>query len=77
MAALYDRDGNKYETNDQAERVRLLAYGYSEAPPVTEDAEQADYRELQERAKALGIPANQSKVALADAISAADDDEES
>lgn len=67
---LYSLEGEKYETSSPVEITRLKAHGYSETAPATSD--DADYRDMQTRAKELGIPANQSKDALAAAIADAE-----
>ena len=49
----------------------------AEASVEEASVEDADYRELQEQAKAAGIPANQSKEALFEAVTQPNTDEDS
>ena len=49
-----------------SQRVAAKFDGYK--PAAEASVEDADYRELQEQAKASGIPANQSKEALFEAV---------
>lgn len=62
------RKGHETRVADNAsEAVRLTFDGYR--PQTAETvASESDYRDLQAQAKVLGIPANQGKEALAEAI---------
>lgn len=56
----------------KADAVAAVFDGFVLEGPALEDT---DYRDLQEQAKAAGIPANQSKEALVSALASPADDE--
>lgn len=65
----YIKGDDVRSASNAAEAVALAFQGYKRQ--TADFLADVDYRDLQEQAKALGIPANQSKEALAEAITAA------
>ena len=66
----YVKNGRRKTAASRRDAVALVFDGYTLEKPVV--SEEATYRELQAKAKDLGIPANQSEAALREAIATAE-----
>lgn len=62
----YVKDGRVRVVDSAASRVNAEWEGF--VPKAEQSVDDVDYRDLQEQAKALGVPANQSKAALVEAV---------
>jgi hypothetical protein len=67
---VYEKGDRRKSANSRREAVALVFDGYKHVEAVP--AETATYRELQAKAKDLGIAANQSEAALREAIANAE-----
>lgn len=65
---MYVKAGAVRNCQTRADVVAARFEGF--VPAGNQDPVDVDYRDLQEQAKALGIPANQSKAALVKAVAA-------
>ena len=69
----YSKGGKVKVAEDVAQAVALTFEGYRYVDEAV--ADDTGYRDLQEQAKALGIPAHQSKPDLVDAMAPANGDD--
>lgn len=73
---LYSPSGEKYETKSPSEATQLrMGSGYTDNPPAPKKpakpaADGPSYKDLQAQAKEAGIPANQTKSQLIEALNA-------